>query len=167
MQLRSEERTDAAIPAYWTAAQSAAQGRSGFLERIDVKAQIDAERMPGTMETPRRRWDQPAAPMDIPDVRDPRMSLDKKSEFRCALPACLHFALADFHEKVPDFGCHSTMMPAAKKLQAPALKDGNEKGLQLLDSLRGSNLYTNSHGHCGNPRSGYRDSENSASSHAR
>jgi hypothetical protein len=127
MQLHFEGQTGALMPAHWTAGRTAAQEHTGLPERIDVQVQTDAtekpdaEQMPGTLGAPHPRRDWLAAPPDNPDVRDPRMSLDKMSEFPGALPACPHFALADFHEKTPDFEFHSMRMPAKRKRQVPAL----------------------------------------------
>lgn len=129
MQPHFEERTDAATPAHLTAGRSAARGHTVLPERIDVQqVRIDVEWMPGTSRTPRPRRDWLAAPRDNPDVRDPRLFPDKKSEFQTALPARLNSALADCHEAdfremEPDFGIHSTKKPATTKRQEPALTD--------------------------------------------
>jgi hypothetical protein len=130
MQTHSEKRTDAAMPAHWTEERTAVQEHTGIPERIDVQAQTDAakktdaEQMPGTLGEPRSRPDWLDAPLDNPDVHDPRLSLDKMSEFPAALPACPHFAPADFHETTPDFEFHSMRKPARRKRQVPGLTVG-------------------------------------------
>lgn len=175
MQLHLEELTDGANPEHWTAGLLAAQEHTGLPERIDAQAQIDVQRMPGMSETQRPRQDQPVAPMDNPDVPDPRLSLDKKSEFPFALPEHQHFALAGFHERAPDFEFHSTRKPATRKYRVPALTDEKAPAVSIETwssasclTMHDSNLCMNCHDHYGHRmRRDYRESNNLASIHAR